>query len=633
MKQHLCHYGGYLKCDNPNCEHRYALSEVLHLCSDVLEKIAQGDCSQKIDLKFERYAVQRLINSINKVSQEVSAMIDLTHELAIGICEHFDVLKRLHEGDFSATASEDSSVEIVRMLGQLINKQKETFLEYINTINKHKEEIRHLCEQQNEILSSVGVAILVSDEDMTVEFVNHEFEITTGYTKEEVIGKMKWIEFIPEDLVQKMIEYHRLRRISPSFAPRQYETKFKKKNGEIRDILLTVGLIPSTKKSIASIIDITERKRINEQIIHSQKMESLGLLSGRVAHEYNNILTGIVGFAGLLYSKLEDEHLKSFADKIINAGERAKNLSRALLDFSRKEKIEKISELNINKYLNKFSDFIRSLIGKDIQLNLILPDKEIFYKIDPTHLDVILMNLVTNARDAMPEGGELTIGLKESYLDSVYTYTHPIVKQGYYVVICVTDTGTGMDEETKKRNFEPFFTTKPEGKGTGLGLSTVFGLLKQYEGHIHAYSELGKGTTFKIYLPLKEKKEKVALDKNRLKGSETILVVDDDDQARSYISLFLKEFGYKAIEAKDGIKALELYENHKEEIALSMIDLVIPGLPGVEIARKIREIKPDAKILIMSGHPVNLKDMVSVEKGLIPEEILLKIRNMIDGIE
>jgi two-component system cell cycle sensor histidine kinase/response regulator CckA len=633
MENHPCPHGGYLKCTNVFCEYGIALSEVLHCCCDVLEKIAQGDTSQKIDIKVERNTVQRLIDSINKVSQEVSAMIDLTHELAIGICEHFDVLRRLHEGDFSATASEDSSVEVIRMLGQLINKLRDRFVEYINKIKEQHQDLIYSYEQQKTILSSIGVAVIVVEEDMTIEYANEEFESLTGYTKKEVEGKMKWTEFFAEEMLNKMIEYNKLSRISPSLAPRQYESKLKDRNGKIKEVLLNVGMIPYTKQSIASIIDISERKKIQEQLIHSQKMESLGFLSGRVAHEFNNILTAVLGFSGILYAKIEDSQLKNYVQKIIEASERAKDLSKKLLLFSRKEESkEDIQEISLNKFFNEFSEFLKSIIGKDITLKINLPEEEIIYKIDRTHLEVILMNLVTNSRDAMSKGGELSVCLKRVSIDAEYSYTHPLVMPGEYLLIIVSDTGIGMDEQTKQKIFEPFFTTKPKGKGTGLGLSTVFGLVKKYEGHIHVYSELGKGTTFKIYLPIKEKKIK-EFDRDALKGVETILVVDDDDQTRGFICSFLKEYPYNVYEAKNGQEALEIFERNKEHIALSLVDLVMPGIPGIEVMKQIKKIKPEAKVIIMSGYPLQLKDVITVEKTISSEEILFKIRNMINGKE
>lgn len=633
MEKHPCQYGGFLNCQNFFCEYGHSLSEILHLCSNVLENISKGDTSQKIEIKVQRYAVQRLIDSINKLSQEIEDLINLNHELAIGICEHFDVLRRLHEGDFTATASEDSKIEIVRMLGQLINKQRDKFVEYINKIKEQQEDILKLYERERVIISNVGVAIIVIEEDMTIEFTNEEFEVLTGYTKQEIEGKMKWTEFFSEEMLDRMIEYHKLRRISPSLAPRQYESKLKDRAGRIKDVLLNMAMIPYTKKSIASIIDISERKKIQEQLIHSQKMESLGMLSGRVAHEFNNILTGIIGFAGLLHAKIEEPTLKGFVEKIINAGERARDLAKKLLIFSRKEELGEIREISLNKYLIEFSDFVTSIIGKDITFKLNIPEQEIFYKIDKTHLEIILMNLVTNARDAMPEGGELSIGLKEISTGIEYSYTHPLVKPGEYVLICVSDTGIGMDEETKQRIFEPFFTTKPKGKGTGLGLSTVFGLVRQYDGHIHVYSEPGKGTTFKIYLPIKEKKSKSSIDQEILKGKETILIADDEDNMRGFISSILKEYGYNVFEAKDGNEALEIFEKHKDEIALCLVDLVMPGVSGIEVIKQIKKIKPDSKVIIMSGHPIQFKDFTSVEKTLSPEEILLKIRNTIDEKE
>lgn len=633
MEQHPCPHGGFLECKNSFCDYNQQLSEILHKCSAIIEKIAKGDTSQTIEIKVERDEVGRLIDSINNLRKEIGELINLNHELAVGICEHFDVLRRLQQGDFSAESSESSSIEIVKMLGQLINKQKERFLDYINKIKEQHEEMIKLYEQERIILSNIGVSILISEEDMTVEFVNEEFEKLTGYTKKEVEGKMKWTEFIPEEMLPKMIEYHKLRRISPSLAPRQYEFKLKDKNGNIKDALVTVGMIPYTKKSIVSISDISERKKIQEQLIHSQKMESLGMLSGRITHEFNNIITGIMGFAGLLNAKIQEPILKNFVEKIIEAGEKARDLTKKLLLFSRKEEIGEIQEINMTKYLKNFSEFVKTIIGKDIDLKLNFPEEEIFYKIDPTHLEVILINLVTNARDAMPEGGELTLGLKQISIDLEYHYTHPLVAPGDYIVLCITDTGTGMDEKTKQKLFEPFFTTKPKGKGTGLGLSTVFGLLKQYNGHIHVYSEVGKGTTFKIYLPVKDKKIKPSIDPNTLRGAETILVVDDDEQTRDFITSFLKDYGYNVYEAKNGTEALEIFEKYKDKIALSLVDLVMPGISAIEVMREVKKIKPEAKVIIMSGHPVDFKDIVYIEKSISPEEILFKIRNILDEKE
>ncbi len=633
MEKHLCPYSGFLACNNLFCESGQRLSEILHLCSNVIEKIAQGDTSEKIKLKVERYAVQRLINSINKLADEIEDLINLNHELAIGVCEHSDVLLRLQEGDFSAKASEDSPIEIVRMLGSVINKTRDRFVEYIDKIKEQHEEILKFYEQQNAILSNVGTAIIVIEEDMTIEYANAEFEALTGYSKQEIEGKMKWTEFFAEDMLETMKTYHKLRRISPSLAPRQYESKLKDRKGNIKRILLTVGMIPYTKKSVASIVDITETKKIQEQLIHAQKMESLGMLSGRIAHEFKNILTPILGFAQILYNKIEDETLKNFTQKIIESAEKARYMSQQLLSFSRKEEVEGIQKINLNKYLTDFSEFVKPIIGRDITLQIKIPEEEIFYEINPTHLEIILMNLVTNARDAMPNGGQLSLGLKELSLDMDYHFAHPLVKPGDYIVLCISDTGVGMDEETKQRIFEPFFTTKPKGKGTGLGLSTVFSLVKQYNGHIHVYSELGKGTTFKIYLPIKEKVDFSRLDISAFKGNETILVVDDDSQTRQYVSSFLKDYGYNVIEAENGQQALEIFEKNKDRIDLCLIDLVMPGIPGIEVRKRIKYIKPDAKTIIMSGYPVNLKDIVSVEKTLSPEEILIKVRNILDEKE
>ncbi|MCS7215104.1 MAG: ATP-binding protein [Thermodesulfovibrio sp.] len=629
----VCTEGCFIKCKNFFCEHGQRLSELLHLCSDVIEKIGKGDTSQKIDIKVERYSLQRLIDSINKLSKDIEELINLNHELAIGICEHFDVLRRLQEGDFSAKASEDSSIEIVKMLGQLINRQRERFLDYIDKIKEQHSEMVKIYEQERVILSSIGVAILITEEDMTVEFVNEEFERLTGYTKKEIEGKMRWSDFIPEDILPQAIEYHKLRRISPSLAPSQYEIKIKDKHGRIKDALMTVAMIPYTKKSIKSIIDITERKKIQEQLLHSQKIESLGMLSGRIAHEYKNILTGVLGFAAILDAKIQDENLKKYVQKIVEAGQRARDLSNTLLTFSRKEDISTVTKINLNKFLVNYSEFLRSIIGRDIELKLNLPESEVLYEIDPAHLEVIVLNLVTNSRDAMPEGGEVVITLNEIHLNSDYQNTHPLVKPGNYLVLSISDTGTGMDEETKKRVFEPFFTTKPKGKGTGLGLTTVYGLVKGYNGHIHLYSELGQGTTFKIYFPQKNKINMELINKEILKGNETVLLVDDDAQVRQYIGSFLRDYGYTVYEAENGEQALKIFEEYKEKIDLCLIDFIMPVITGLEVKKRINSINPKTKILIMSGNPITLKDTTIIEKSISPEEILFKIRNILDQKE
>ncbi|MCS7163787.1 MAG: ATP-binding protein [Thermodesulfovibrio sp.] len=629
----VCTEGCFIKCKNFFCEHGQKLSELLHLCSNVIEKISKGDTRQKIDIKVERYSLQRLIDSINRLSREIEDLINLNHELAIGICEHFDVLRRLQEGDFSAKASEDSPIEIVKMLGELINKLRDRFIDYIDKIKEQHREMVKIYEQERVILSSIGVAILITEEDMTVEFVNEEFERLTGYTKKEVEGKMKWSDFISEDVLDKVVEYHKLRRISPSLAPNQFEIKIKDKSGNIKDALITVAMIPYTKKSIKSIIDITERKKIQEQLLHSQKMEALGVLSGRIAHEYKNILTGVLGFASILNNKIQDENLKKYVQRIVEAGERAKELSNTLLAFSRKEEISVTTKVSLNKFLVHYSDFIKSIIGKDIELKLNLPETEVLYEIEPTHLEVILLNLITNARDAMPEGGEVILSLNEIYLNMDYQYTHPLVKPGDYVVLSVSDTGVGMDEETKQRIFEPFFTTKPKGKGTGLGLSTVYGLVKRYNGHIHVYSELGKGTTFKIYLPQKIKKSINSIDKEKLKGSETLLIVDDDAHVRQYLASFFKEYGYQVYEAENGEKAVEIFKENKDKINLCLVDFVMPKMSGIEVKKVINSINPNTKVAIMSGNPVNLKDFITIEKSISPEEILFKVRTILDEKE
>lgn len=365
--------------------------------------------------------------------------------------------------------------------------------------------------------------------------------------------------------------------------------------------------------------DITEQKKLEEQLRHSQKMEAIGTLTGGIAHDFNNILTAILGYGNLLKLKISADNsvLANYVDQILAASERAANLTRSLLAFSRKQVIHP-KPVNLNEIVKGVEKLLMRVIGEDIEFKTILLDRDLIIMADSGQIEQILLNLATNSRDAMPDGGMLTIetsyveyeGKHSGFLDSI--------APGAYAVISASDTGKGMDETTRQRIFEPFYTTKELGRGTGLGLSIVYGIIKQHQGDIHVYSEPGKGTSFKVYLPLIDLKvggkAEIAAEP-LVGGSETILVAEDDSAVRQLMVSMLEQFGYTIIEAVDGEDAVQKYTADSEKIDLLILDVVMPKMNGKECLDQIRKLKSDVKVIFSSGYT---SDIIH-SKGILEE--------------
>ena len=393
----------------------------------------------------------------------------------------------------------------------------------------------------------------------------------------------------------------------------------------------------------ASNIDFTDRMRLSEQLTQSQKMEGIGRLAGGIAHDFNNLLTTIMGYTEIILMQVDQESpLRSGMEEIKKASNRAADLTRQLLAFSRKQIIQPVV-LNINHEVAEMDRMLRRMIGEDIDLVTILEPELWKVKFDPGQLDQVVMNLAVNAKDAMPEGGKLTIETANMDLDETYTRRHGVeMKTGHFVMIAVSDTGMGMDEETQSHIFEPFYTTKEKGKGTGLGLSTIYGIVKQHGGFIWVYSEPGRGTTFKIYLPKVEAEEAFAGEKQiqpqNLEGSETILLAEDDDSARKLVRSILQDYGYRILEAQDGEEAVRLFEQHEGPIHLLLTDVVMPGMNGRELAGRLQPLKPEMKVLFMSGytdnaivqHGVLEPGMSFIQKPFTPKDLASEVRKVLD---
>jgi two-component system, cell cycle sensor histidine kinase and response regulator CckA len=391
---------------------------------------------------------------------------------------------------------------------------------------------------------------------------------------------------------------------------------------------------------LGTVQDVTEYKRLEEQLRQSQRMEAVGRLAGGVAHDFNNLLTIISGYSELLALRFPPHAPeRNDLDEIIHASERAASLTRQLLAFSRRQILQS-TVLNLNTVVADLDKMLRRLIGEDVRLETLLDPALGFAKADPTQIEQVVMNLAVNARDAMPRGGRLTIQTRNVELDRSYSWGHPEVAPGNYVMLAVSDDGIGMSRETMSHIFEPFFTTKSRDKGTGLGLSTVYGIVKQSGGAIFPYSELGRGTTFKIYLPRVD--EHAAAQRANApppleRGAETILVVEDEAGVRTLIRAILENNGYRVLEAQRGGEALEILGGSPEPVNLMITDVVMPEMSGSELAVHAAAVAPGMKVLFISGytdeaivnHGVLDADIPFLQKPFTQEALTRKIRELL----
>lgn len=424
------------------------------------------------------------------------------------------------------------------------------------------------------------------------------------------------------------------------------EKRYIRKDGGIVWANLTVTAIRdhkgTFKYNFAIIEDMTERKKLEDQLRHAQKMEAIGQLAGGVAHDFNNMLTAIIGYGHLLKLKLKDNApLLHYIEQILSITERGSALTKDLLAFSRKQAVD-LKPVKVNELVSRIGKLIPKFIGEDIELKIKLTSRQLIVLADSSQLEHVLINLATNARDAMHEGGILSIETDQ------VSVSHEDIKQleygtpGVYALISVSDTGTGMDKETLRKIYDPFFTTKEVGKGTGLGLAMTYGIVKQHSGYINAYSEPGRGTTFKIHLPLIRdavEERKIEDQPAPVKGSETILLAEDEEEVRIAIKKNLEEFGYTVIEAVNGTDALDRFKINEDKIELLIFDVVMPKKNGKEAYEEIRKMRPDVKIIFLSGYTgdiINAKGLQGkglnfLLKPVLPQDLLNKIREVMTG--
>jgi len=486
--------------------------------------------------------------------------------------------------------------------------------------------------------ASDGIVLLEKREG-NITHSNPAAEKMLGYSKEECIGKNLQDIGVSIDMSDFPAM---IRLLSKSGIINYNDVPIRTKSGQ--NMFADLYMVDRARLAQCNIRDVTGRKKLEEQLLQSQKMESIGTLAGGIAHDFNNILTAIIGYASVMKMKMpEDDPFRTYLEHILTSSERAAVLTQSLLAFSRKQ-ISNPEPVNLNEIIRKAEKFLSRVIGEDIELKMTLSDNGLTVMADTGQIEQVLMNLATNARDAMPKGGTLIIETGVTELDVDFLKIHEYGKPGMYAVITVTDTGHGMDENTRQRIFEPFFTTKEVGKGTGLGLSMVYGIIKQHNGYINCYSESGKGTTFKIYLPLFESKpvSKTVTEGAAVAvptgGTETILLAEDEESVRRLMKEVLEEDGYKVIEAADGEEAVNKFMENKDRIDILLLDVVMPKMNGREAYERIKRIKPDIKLLMASGYPADfISQKGIIEEGLnfivkpmSPTKLLKKVRDTLD---
>jgi two-component system cell cycle sensor histidine kinase/response regulator CckA len=518
------------------------------------------------------------------------------------------------------------------------------------------------------LASSGIVGIVFADLDGNVFDANDAYLDMLGYSREDMAaGRLNWKALIPPEWLT--LTQQRVEEIRVKGAARPLEQELFRKDGTRVPVLQGAALLDHPKV-VGFVVDMTRQRRAEEaearralevkvehegreraeealrrseeQLRHAQKMEAVGRLAGGVAHDFNNVLSIILSYAEVLLECFRPgDPVRDDLDEIRKAALRASGLTRQLLLFSRQQvTIPRVVDLN--DVLVNTEKMLKRILGEDVELALVLGRSLGRIRVDPGHIEQVVMNLAVNARDAMPTGGKLTIETANVFLDESYTRTHLPARTGRFVMLAASDTGVGMDRVTQARIFEPFFTTKPKGKGTGLGLSTVFGIVEQSGGTLWVYSEPGRGSTFKVYLPFVDAEVepvRPAVPPATLEGDETILLVEDEEQVRTIAGSVLRRYGYNVLVAQNAGEALLLCEGHGGPIDVLVTDVVMPQMSGPELAKRLAAARPELKVLCMSGytddsivrHDVLKPGVAYLQKPFTPQSLATKVREVLDG--
>ena len=500
-------------------------------------------------------------------------------------------------------------------------------------------------ERYRSLVENLDMGVTLIDSNFTVVMANAARAKIFGGSDADPIGRKCHIGFGEES---GMCAYCPAVRSMTTGQSAEVDAKIARRDGttfiaRIR-AFPTFGDDGTVTGFIEVVDDVTDQKRLEQQLREAAQMEAIGRLAGGVAHDFNNLLTAMIGYADVLLQQMvKDDPLREKVVQITYAAERAAGLTRQLLAFGRKQVLD-VKVMYLNPIIADFEKMLRRIVGEDIELVSLLDSELATVKVDRSQIEQILMNLAVNARDAMPRGGTITMETANVILDEEYGKDHPDVTPGPYVRFSVTDTGSGMDNDTLSKIFDPFFTTKEEGKGTGLGLSTVYGIVKQHQGHIDVQTRMGRGTTFQIHLPAcLEPVAQVAerLESERqLQGDETVLVVEDEEIVRKVACEVLEMLGYHVLDAANPAAALELGRQYQGPIELLLTDVILPRMDGASLYREMTISRPEMKVLYISGYPGSsflrrrlLKaDDAFLQKPFAFETLGTRVRDVLDKV-
>lgn len=547
---------------------------------------------------------------------------------------HYDSKGNPKYIETNAYPLKDATGMVISAIETLVDVSDLILLE--QRLEEVKERYRKLYDDAPQMMHSV-------DGSGNIVICNQTEADTLEYAVEELIGKPLMEIIAPDSRALCMQKFETLKKTG-SF---EGETLLISKNGKkIRVQIKAKALYDEQGNFLMSdsvLQDITEKKSLEEQLMQSQKMEAIGQLAGGVAHDFNNILMAIMGFADILHMKMGAQNPYTlYINQIRLSAERAANLTRSLLAFSRKQIIS-TKPSDLNSIVISIEKLLRRVIGEDILLHCLLTEKPLTVEVDTGQIEQVLMNLAANARDAMPEGGTLTIRTDMGEIDSLFIETHRFGRLGSYALISVSDTGKGIEKELRNKIFEPFYTTKEVGKGTGLGLSIVYGIVKQHNGYITLSSSLEEGTTFVIYLPLITSADipvesEETSGETMCRGHETVLIAEDESVIRDAIATALREHGYTVVTAGDGEEAIDKFLDQPEKVSLFITDVIMPKKNGRDAFREMQEVRQDMKALYISGYPADIiqkkgklgRDIHYIQKPVRLRDLLRKIREVLD---
>ncbi len=544
------------------------------------------------------------------------------------------------DGEFTGRHQDGHDIFLEVSFGAFTQGSRVLATGVLRDVSRHRraaEELRHANETLRALIEATPLAIVAIDSEENVSKWNSAAEKMFGWSEAEVLGR---------PLPSERCEWPVLQEAARCGGSITKEATRSRKDGTLVEVTISAGPLAepgaAPAGAVSVITDITEQKRLEQQLRQAQKMDAIGRLAGGVAHDFNNLLTVVMGYGEMLMSGLAaDGRPREYALEILRAAEKASTLTKQLLAFSRRQVAYPVL-LDINPVVSGVSNMLRRLIGENIELVLLLNPTVGAVRADPGQIEQIIINLVVNARDAMPGGGRISIETGIAELGDEYAKTHLGVQPGRYVCISVTDTGCGIPRTTQGQIFEPFFTTKDVGQGTGLGLSTIYGIVKQNNGSIWVYSEPGKGSAFKIYLPVVEEQPQAEPSGGGAvleRGDETILLVEDESGLREMAKELLEGQGYTVLQAADSHEAMRICSGYPGAVHLLLTDLVLPTASGHELAQQLLHLRSQIRVLFMSGYPTETilergvlePGAVFLEKPFTPDALAKKVRQVLDA--